>query len=68
MSLSQLIDRVGSLLNVSPEAIRRPSKARLPALARGLVCYLAVRKLKFKGMEVGEIRAGTDVRTGWRRK
>ena len=54
MSLSQLIDRVGTLLNVSPEAIRRPSKARLPALARGLVCYLAVRKLKLKGIEVGK--------------
>jgi REP element-mobilizing transposase RayT len=55
MSLSQLIDRVGSLLNVSPEAIRRPSKTRLPALARGLVCYLAVRKLKLKGVEVGQV-------------
>jgi putative transposase len=41
-------------LNVSPEAIRRPSKARLRALARGLVCYLAVRKLKLKGIAVGE--------------
>ncbi len=54
MSLSQLIGRVGTLLSVSPEAICRPSKARLPALARGLVCYLAVRKLKLKGIEVGE--------------
>ncbi len=54
MSLSQLIARVGTLLNVAPEAIRRPSKARLPALARGLVCYLAVRKLKRKGIEVGK--------------
>jgi REP-associated tyrosine transposase len=54
MSLSQLIERVGALLNVSPEAICRPSKARAPAQARGLVCYLAVRKLKLKGIEVGK--------------
>jgi len=52
MLLLQLIDQVGCLLNVSPEAMRRPSKARFPARASG---YLVVRKLKLKGIEVNAL-------------
>ena len=53
-SLPELIDSVGSILSLSPADIRRPSKKRLLAEARGIVCYLAVRELGYKGNEVGK--------------
>lgn len=42
LSLTQLIERVGTFSNVSSEAINRPGKALLSALADGPVCYLEV--------------------------
>jgi len=53
-SLPELIESVGSILSLSPDDIRRPSKKRLLAEARGIVSYLAVRELGYKGNEVGK--------------
>jgi hypothetical protein len=41
------------------EEILRPSKIRRASAARGVVCYLAVRELGYRGFEVGgELRLG----------
>jgi hypothetical protein len=59
LPLSELIDRVCSLLNMEPEAVRRPSKVRSLAEARGLICYLAIRERGYKGSELGrELQLG----------
>lgn len=54
LSLSELIDRIAGVLSIPPEEIRRPSKKRNAAEARGIVCYLAVRELNYKGNEIGK--------------
>lgn len=53
MSLTELVGRVCEHFRLPPETVRHPSKARVPAEARGVICYLAVRGLGFKGQEVG---------------
>lgn len=53
MSLTELIGRVCEHFRLTPEAVRHPSKARALAEARGVICYLAVRELGFRGQEVG---------------
>lgn len=66
ISLSELVNRVSEKLQLNPEAVRRPSKTRHLAEARGSVCYLAVRHLGHRGAEVGkELRLGpTGVNIG----
>jgi REP element-mobilizing transposase RayT len=54
LPLSELIDRISSLLNVESKAVRRPSKAPPLAEARGIICYFAVRELGYKGLELGK--------------
>lgn len=53
LPLPELVNRVSSLLSVDPHSIRRPSKARPLADARSVVCYLAIRELGYKGLELG---------------
>ena len=67
--LPELVNRVSEKLQIDPEAVRRPSKTRHLAEARGIVCYLAVRHLGYRGTEVGkELRLGpTGVSIGVRR-
>jgi hypothetical protein len=52
LPLPELVDRVSSVLNLEPTAVRRPSKARPFAEARGIICYLAIRELGYKGLEL----------------
>lgn len=52
-SLSKLIERICVIFDLEPATLKRPSKARFPAQARGLFCYIAVRELRYKGQEVG---------------
>jgi len=54
LSLRELTKRVCSLLNIDPEAMRLPSKAKAIAEARGVISYLAIRNLGYKGKEVGQ--------------
>jgi REP element-mobilizing transposase RayT len=54
LPLSDLVDRVSSVLNLEPKAVRRPSKSRPLAEARGIICYFAVRELGYKGLELGK--------------
>ena len=54
MPLSDLLKVVSSLLRVEPGLIRRPSKIRYLAKARGIASYVAIRELGYKGMETGK--------------
>jgi len=48
-----LIDRVCSVLGIEPKAVGVPSKTKAPAEARGIISYIAVRELGYKGKDVG---------------
>jgi hypothetical protein len=52
--LSDLLKVVSSILHVEPGLIQRPSKIRSLADARGVVSYVAIRELGYKGTEVGK--------------
>jgi hypothetical protein len=53
IGLTELVKLVSEKLGIDQEKIRRPSKARQLAEARGLICYLAVRHLGYRGADVG---------------
>lgn len=52
LSLSDLIERIALFLQLQPERVKRPGKSRAHAEARGIISYLAVRELGYKGKEV----------------
>jgi len=54
ISFSALLSRVAAFLDLPVEAIVRHGKAKPVSEARGLVAYLAIRELGFKGIEVGK--------------
>ena len=39
---------------LDPDLVRRPSKSRAPAAARGLICHLAIYELGYTGSDVGK--------------
>jgi chromosomal replication initiation ATPase DnaA len=49
--LPELMNKVSSIVNVGPASIRRSSKTRSFAEARGIVCYVAIRELGCNGFE-----------------
>jgi len=53
VSLSELIGRVSSILGVDEKLIRQPSKIRSLSEARGIISYIGVRELGYRGLEVG---------------
>jgi len=53
ISFTELVSRVAVFLKLPVEAILRHGKAKPVSEARGLVAYLAIRELGFKGIEVG---------------
>jgi chromosomal replication initiation ATPase DnaA len=54
IDLTELVNRVSEKLQIDPEKVRRPSKTRHLAEARGVICYLAVRHLGYRGADVGK--------------
>jgi putative transposase len=44
----------GLPLGLVPEMVRKPSKSRMPALARGIICHLAIFEFGYSGGEVGK--------------
>ena len=42
------------ILKLDPDLIRRPSKSRSPAAARGIICHLAKFELGYSGNEIGK--------------
>ena len=51
--LPELTRRVSLSFGIDENLVRHPSKNRILSEARGVVCYLAVRELGYKGTEVG---------------
>jgi putative transposase len=49
---SELIEKVSSILGIKSELLRRPSKSRSFAQARGIICYVAIRELGYSGVEL----------------
>jgi chromosomal replication initiation ATPase DnaA len=54
VTLAQLLEIVATALTIDPDSIRKPSKSRGPAAARGVICHLAIYELGYTGREVGK--------------
>ena len=54
ISLIRLVEIVSISLMLDPYLVRRPSKSRAPAAARGIICHLAIFDLGYTGSEVGK--------------
>jgi len=54
VSLAQLVAAVAMVLGIEADSVRKPSKSRLPALARGIICHLAIFEYGYLGSEVGK--------------
>jgi REP element-mobilizing transposase RayT len=58
--LSDLIQKVSLVLGIESEMVRRASKSRSLAEARGMICYVAIRELGYSGIELGrELNLGS---------
>lgn len=53
VTLPRLLEVVSGMWGLDPEVVRRPSKTRAPAAARGIICHLAIFELGYRGNEVG---------------
>jgi len=53
ITLEKLLHIVATALNLNPDSVRRPSKSRSPATARGIICQLAIFELGYTGKDVG---------------
>lgn len=53
-SLAELVCLVAAHFGIDPDELYVPSKARRIVRAKALICYIAVRRLKIKGIEVAE--------------
>ena len=54
VTLTELLAIVSAALSLDPDLIRKPSKSRAPATARGIMCHLARHELSYAGSEVGK--------------
>ncbi|NVO00693.1 MAG: transposase [Geobacteraceae bacterium] len=55
ITLARLIEVVSVAMGLEPDTVRKPSKSRLPAAARGIICHLAIFELGYTGKEVGRV-------------
>jgi hypothetical protein len=53
LSLARLVASVSTALGLEPDMVRKPSRSRLPAMARGIICHLAIFEFGYSGSEVG---------------
>jgi REP element-mobilizing transposase RayT len=54
VTLTQLLAVVAAALKLDPDLVRKPSKSRAPAAARGIICHLAIYEFGYTGSEVGQ--------------
>ncbi len=54
LTLADLVRLVAEHFGVDPEELSLPSKARRIARAKAVICYMAVRQFKIRGVEVAE--------------
>jgi hypothetical protein len=53
ITFARLVETVAQTLSLDADMVRRPSKNRAPATARGLICNLAIYEYGYSGKEVG---------------
>jgi hypothetical protein len=53
-TIAHLLAVVANALGLVPDTVRKPSKSRMPALARGIICHLAIFEFGYSGSEVGK--------------
>lgn len=51
---TDFLKKISEIIGTDVEELRRPSKNRALAQARGVVCYIAMRELGYKGMDIGK--------------
>jgi len=54
VTLTQLLAIVSAALTLDPDQIRRPSKSRAPAAARGIMCHLAIYEFDYTSSKIGK--------------
>jgi REP element-mobilizing transposase RayT len=54
VTLTHLLAIVSAALALDPDLVRRPSKSRAPAAARGIICHLAIYEFGYTGSEIGQ--------------
>lgn len=72
VTLARLLETVSDIWGLDPEAVRRPSKTRAPAAARGIICHLAIFEFGYRGNEVGRFlhlgSSGVSLAARWGEK
>ncbi|MFA7061729.1 MAG: hypothetical protein WC156_13040 [Pedobacter sp.] len=54
VTLVRLVAALAKVLGLVPDSVRKPSKRRLSASARGIICHLAIFEFGYSGSEVGK--------------
>lgn len=54
LTLAQLVKAVSAAMELDTVTVRKPSKCRAPAAARGIICHLAVFEFGYTGSEIGK--------------
>lgn len=53
ITLARLLEVVSTTVGLDSDSVRRPSKSRAPAAARGTICFLAIFECGYTGSEIG---------------
>lgn len=53
VTLTHLVTAVATAMGLEVDLVRKPNKSRSPALARGIICHLAIFEFGYLGSEVG---------------
>jgi len=54
VTIARVATAVANTLGLVPEMVRKPSKSRMSALARGIICHLAIFEFGYSCSEVGK--------------
>jgi len=58
-SLAEIIDRVATFFGIEESCLKKPGKERTFVQARSVICYVALRELDLKGVDVAQALAFT---------
>jgi REP element-mobilizing transposase RayT len=58
-SLAEIIDQVSTYFGIERARLQKPGKERILARAKAVICYIAVRELGFRGVDVAPVLACT---------
>lgn len=54
VTMARLVAVVANAMGLVPDAVRKPSKSRMPAMDRGIICHLTIFEFGYSGSEVGK--------------